>query len=176
MPKIDFKATLSKIGTWTILRLPKNASAKLPSRGMAIVDGTINGFPFQTALEPDGVGSHWFKVEKIMQKGAKVEAGDTATLSIEVSSEWPEPNVPADLMKALEATPRAHSLWKGLTPMARWDWIRWIGSTKNPETRKKHIEVTFSKLKNGIRRPCCFNRTICTVADVAIKGVLLLPT
>ena len=51
------KAT-EKIGSWTLLTLPKNASAKLPSRGMTMVEGTINGFRFQAALEPDGKGSH----------------------------------------------------------------------------------------------------------------------
>ena len=38
----------------TFLTLPKNASAKLPSRGMTTVEGTINGFPFRATLEPDG--------------------------------------------------------------------------------------------------------------------------
>src|SRR6266513_2654617 len=47
-----------KTGSWT-LPLPKNASAKLPPRGMTMVEGTINGFPFRAALEPNGKGSHW---------------------------------------------------------------------------------------------------------------------
>jgi hypothetical protein len=51
------KAT-EKIGSWAILNLPKNASAKLPSRGMTMVEGTINSFPFRAALEPNGKGSH----------------------------------------------------------------------------------------------------------------------
>ena len=51
--KIRFKAKLfrpaesEKAGSWTFLVLPKNASAKLPSRGMTAIEGTINGFPFQ---------------------------------------------------------------------------------------------------------------------------------
>jgi hypothetical protein len=44
------KAT-EKIGSWTLLTLLKNASAKLPSRGKTMVEGTINGFPFR-ALRP----------------------------------------------------------------------------------------------------------------------------
>ena len=61
MSTIRFEAKLFKIGSWTLLRLPKSASAKLPSRGMTMVGGTINGFRFQAALEPDGKGSHWFR-------------------------------------------------------------------------------------------------------------------
>ena len=170
---ISFKATLFKIGSWTVLRLPENASAKLPSRGMVMVQGAINGFRFQPALEPDGKGSHWFKVDKVMREAANVAAGDTVTLDIEPSKVWPEPEVPADLGSALAAAPQVHDLWMDITPKARWDWIRWIRSTQQPETRKRRIETALSKLKAGERRPCCFNRNVCTEPYVSKSGVLL---
>ena len=52
-----------KIGGWTIPRLFENASAKLPSRGKTLVEGTINGFRSTIVLGPDGIGSHWFRVD-----------------------------------------------------------------------------------------------------------------
>jgi hypothetical protein len=51
MPTITFEATLTAIGSQTVLRVPKAASRKLPSRGMSIVEGTFNGSPFQAPLE-----------------------------------------------------------------------------------------------------------------------------
>ena len=54
MSTIHFEAQLYTIGSWTILLLPERASAQLPSRGMTMVSGTINGAPFQALLEPDG--------------------------------------------------------------------------------------------------------------------------
>jgi len=176
MSTIRFEAKLFKIGSWTLLRLPKSASAKLPSRGMTMVGGTINDFRFQAALEPDGKGSHWFKLDKTMSKAIRADAGDTVMLAIEPVKEWSEPNVPVDLKKALAVVPQAQILWMEITPMARWDWIRWIGSTKQPETRKRRIETALSKLKAGDRRPCCFNRTVCTEPYVSNNGVLLEPT
>src|SRR5689334_13867981 len=98
---IRFEAKLSQIGSWTILRLPKGASAKLPSRGMTMVEGTIDGHQFQAPLEPDGKGSHWFKIEKTISKAIKADAGDTVKLEVEPVKEWSEPDVPADLKKAL---------------------------------------------------------------------------
>jgi Bacteriocin-protection, YdeI or OmpD-Associated/Domain of unknown function (DUF1905) len=175
MSTIHFNAKLFKIGSWTLLRLPESASAKLPSRGMTMVKGTINGSRFQAALEPDGKGSHWFKVDKTMLEAAGAEAGDTVTLAIEPTKEWPEPEVPADLKTALAHASQAHTLWMNITPMARWDWIRWIGSTKQTETRTRRIETACSKLKAGERRPCCFNRSLCCDPYVSNTGVLLEP-
>ncbi len=141
-----------------------------------MADGAVNGHHFQAPLEPDGRGSHWFRVDEAMRKAIGADTGGTVTVTIEPSKQWPEPKVPADLQSALAGAPQAHALWLKITPMARWDWIRWIGATRQPETRSRHIEVACSKLKAGERRPCCFNRTVCTVPDVSKGGVLLDPT
>jgi len=175
MPIIRCKAVLFTIGSWTILALPKSASAKLPSRGMAVITGTINGFPFQAPLEPDGRGSHWFSLDQTMSDAAGIVAGDTVTLAIEPATEWPEPQVPPDLKNALSADPKAYNVWSDITPAARWDWIRWIRSTKQSETRRRRIEVACSKLKAGDRRPCCFNRNLCTEPAISKNGVLQEP-
>lgn len=175
MSAITCKATLYKIGTWTILKLPKAASDQLPSRGQVMVKGTVNGFPLHTALEPDGNWGHWLAVDARLQKSVGAAAGDTVTLSIESTKDWPEPTIPADLKTALAAAPDVQALWARITPMARWEWIRWIASTKQAETRKRRIEVSFSKLQAGSRRPCCFNRSMCCVPDVSKNGVLLEP-
>jgi hypothetical protein len=167
---IYFEAKLSTIGVWAIIRLPKNVSAKLPSRGMVMVVGTINNLQFQAPLEPDGKGSHWLKVEKSMFEVIKNEK---IKIEIEPIKVWPEPKVPADLKKALSSTTMAQATWMDITPNARWDWVRWIGSTKNLETRKKRIRVALSKMDAGNRRPCCFNRNSCTDPDVSINGVLI---
>ncbi len=175
MSPITFETTLFKINNWIILQLPKEESMKLPSRGMVLVTGTLNNTPFKTVLEPDGRGSHWFKVDNNLLKSTKVNEGKTVTVTMEPSQEWPEPTLPADLKKALSDDPKAKSIWDDITPMARWDWIRWIRSTNNEDTRKKHIVVAFSKLKKGTRRPCCFNRSMCTEMEVSKGGLLLAP-
>ena len=170
---INFKAKLSKVNSWTILRLPNDASSKLPSRGQAMVQGTINGHKFQTPLEPDGQWSHWFRLDDSLLKAIGLKVGDTAAVAIKPMTEWPDPKMPADLSRALRASPEAYDLWQKITPMARWEWIRWIRSTGNQETRQRRIEVAISKLISGKRRPCCWNRNLCTEPSISKNGILL---
>jgi hypothetical protein len=176
VPTVRFEATLHAIDGWTILRLPENASESLPSRGQVAVQGTINGHRFQTVLEPDGSSGHWMRIDEPLQQAASIGAGDTATLEIEPLKDWPEPEVPPDLAAALAAAPpEIQDLWNEITPMARWEWVRWVNATRNPDTRRRRVEVTLSKMAGGKRRPCCFNLAACTDPDLSKNGRLLEP-
>lgn len=162
---VRFKAKLlrpaaaANNGAWTFITLPKSASAKLPSRGRATVEGAINGFPFRATLEPDGQKGHWLKVNRKLRDAAEAEAGDVVTLEIAPVREEPEPRVPADLWKALADAPKARALWSDITPVARRDWIHWITSAKQPETRARRIKNACAMLAAGKRRVCCFDRS-----------------
>jgi len=154
--------------SWTFLTLPKQASAKLPSRGQVSVEGTLNGAAIRATLQPDGQGGHWLKVDLTMQEAARAEAGDIVTLEIAPVSpdQEPEPDVPADLRKALAATPPgtggkpgARDVWADITPVARRDFIYWITSAKQAETRARRITNACDMLAKGKRRPCCFDRS-----------------
>ena len=149
-----------KLDSWTFLILPKNASGKLPSRGMTAIEGTINGVPFQAVLEPDGQKSHWLKVDRNLREAARADAGDVVTLEIAPAAKEPEPEVPADLKKALvSAAPKTRKLWSDITTNARWDWIHWITSAKQSETRARRIKNACSMLAAGKRRVCCFDKS-----------------
>jgi len=162
---IRFKATLyrpaetAKNGSWSFLTVPKNASAKLPTRSATSVEGTINGAPFQATLEPDGEGSHWLRVERKLREAAGADVGDVVTLEIAPAQNQLEPKVPPDLRKALAAHPKALAAWSDITPTARRDWISWIVSGKRAETRGIRIAKACSMLSSGKRRVCCFDRS-----------------
>ncbi|HVI59574.1 MAG TPA: YdeI/OmpD-associated family protein [Luteimonas sp.] len=162
--KIRFEAKLSRPASpkgarWSFLVLPAGASAKLPTRSMVTVDGTLDGAAFQATLEPDGHGSHWLKVEPALREAAGASVGDTVALEIAPVDREPEPAVPADLRKALAANPDAKATWDDITPVARRDWIHWITSGKKAETRGKRIDTACDKLASGMRRACCFDRS-----------------
>jgi hypothetical protein len=173
---IRFEAPLRTIDERVILRLPEKASEKLPSRGQVAVHGTINGHEFQAVLEPDGRRGHWMSVDEKLQQAAGISVGDTATLEIEPTKDWPEPDVPQDFEMALTAAPqKIQDIWNDITPMARWEWVRWVNATKSPDTRRRRVEVSMSKMDGGKRRPCCFDLASCTDPDVSKSGRLIEP-
>jgi len=68
-----------------------------------------------------------------------------------------ETKLPTDLRKVLAADSKAKKKWDDLTPIARRDFISWIESAKQVETRKRRVDSIPSRLASGKRRPCCYS-------------------
>ena len=173
---VRFEAPVSTIESEAVVILPKAQSARLPSRGQVAVTGTFNGVAFRTVLEPDGVAGHWMRIPEVLAREADMGSTATAKLEMVVAADWPEPVVPQDLASALTRAPSTiRDLWADITPMARWEWVRWVNATSNPATRDRRVEVSISKMEAGKRRPCCFNLAACTDPDLSKGGKLRSP-
>lgn len=175
MSKICFETRLLEINEWRIIHVPNDKSLNLPTRGMTLVNGTINHTinhtTFQVELEPDGNGSHWFRLSDDLIQSTHLSVGDLVSVCIEPLQTWFEPLMPQDFDEALKMA-NLSEVWQSLTVKARWEWVRWIRFTGNPKTRQNRIEVTCSKLEAGKKRPCCFDLTRCTETAVSKSGVL----
>lgn len=83
--------------------------------------------------------------------------------------------LPADLKRALSASPKALAKWESLTPLARNEWICWTIAVKTQATRDNHVKRVVSELIEGIRRPCCWigciHRTDKAISP-SIQGIL----
>ena len=64
--------------------------------------------------------------------------------------------LPMDLERILISDSKALAAWEDITPLARNEWICWVISVKKAETRKDHVKIKASELKEGMRRPCCW--------------------
>ncbi len=99
------------------------------------------------------------KVPRVVHHAAGVEAGDRVALAIVPAEKEPEPKLPADLRLALADVPEAMAQWKTITPSARRDFIQWLATTKQAETRARRIRNACDMLAAGKRRICCFDRS-----------------
>ena len=64
--------------------------------------------------------------------------------------------IPDDLKKAIASSQKVLGLWEDITPLARNEWICWVTSGVKAETRDIRIKKALSKMKSGMRRPCCW--------------------
>lgn len=64
--------------------------------------------------------------------------------------------LPDDFRQAIKSTPAVLALWEDITPLARNEWICWVTDGKKAETRGIRITKALSKMKGGMRRPCCW--------------------
>jgi hypothetical protein len=142
---------------WAFVVLPREASARLPRRGRITVSGAINGHGFQALLEPDGQKSHWLRIDEDLLRASGAKVGADADFEIMAVDPEPEPEVPDDLARALDAAPESRSTWDATTPIARLDWIHWITSAKQAKTRVKRINDACEMLASGKKRVCCFD-------------------
>ena len=64
--------------------------------------------------------------------------------------------LPEDLRNAIFSSLESKAVWEDITPLARNEWVCWVTSGKKAQTRGIRIEKALSKLKGGLRRPCCW--------------------
>jgi uncharacterized protein YdeI (YjbR/CyaY-like superfamily) len=64
--------------------------------------------------------------------------------------------VPTDVRALLTAQPALLLVWNDITPLARNEWICWIESAKQLETRHRRMRIMSENLLAGKRRPCCW--------------------
>jgi len=59
------------------------------------------------------------------------------------------PKLPAHVMRALKANPRAWSVFRDLPPSHRREYVAWIFLAKRPETRERRIRAAIALLTAG---------------------------
>lgn len=143
--------------TWAFVILPKPESDKFPRRGRTGVEGRINGHAFQAFLEPDGQLSHWLKISRALLEASAVEAGSLITIEIAPLAEELEPQLPPAFSAALASAPNARATWDNTTTIARIDWVHWIVSARQEQTRMSRIASACDRLAAGKKRVCCFD-------------------
>lgn len=80
-----------------------------------------------------------------------------------------EAKLPSDLKKAIVANKGVKEVWDDITPVARRDWIAWVITAKQKETRKQRIERLCEMMLGGKRRVCCFPGVKWMIKDKTIS-------
>jgi Domain of unknown function (DUF1905)/Bacteriocin-protection, YdeI or OmpD-Associated len=149
-----FTATIESIGpggAWTRIALPFDVPKVFGSKGRTSVRGTINGHAFRSSIFPDGDGSFHMMMNKALLSGAKASAGDRVKVVMEKDEGKRAMATPPDLARALSKSPAAGKIFKAKTDAFRNEYIVWIASAKQDETRRRRIARAVELISAGKR-------------------------
>lgn len=138
-----FSAVVEFVGErprWMIARVPFDIAKAWPVRNGRRMKGTINGFPFQTALIPQKGQAHFMVVNRKMQVGAGTKAGDKVRIVLEPDLEEKPLKMPAEFAQALKGARGLRNYFESLSPSMQKGFTNFIADSKSLETRQKRAE------------------------------------
>src|SRR5437763_9405339 len=144
-----FTATLERMPGrlgWTIVRLPFDAAKLWGSRGALRVRGEMNGFEFRTSLFPNGRGGHYLLVNKKMQKGGGVRAGDKAKIKLEPDTKERPVVLPIEMEKILKQERQLRKFYDSFNDSIRRYIANEVASRKSPASRERRAEQVAEQL------------------------------
>ncbi len=149
-----FKAKVSGEGpggAWCRIKIPFSVEKAFGSKGRVSVKATVGRKPFHTSIFPNGDGTHHMMFNKAMQSAAGAHDGDTIAITLDPNKGY-ETEVPAPLKAALKREVGAGTMFKGLTPAGRREFINWIMSAKHEGTRAARSAKAVEMILAGKKR------------------------
>ncbi len=145
-----FHAPLEATGTslrWVIAHVPIDLKKAWPMWTSRRVFGEINGFAFKTALIPGTKGQgHVLIVNKKMQAGASVRAGERALIKLSPDLGDVVIDLPPEFAKILKANRDLRKFFDAMSPSMRKGFTNFIADAKTTETRLRRAEAMAESL------------------------------
>ena len=135
-----FKATIVRDGPICFIPLsfdPKDAFGKV----RAPVKVTVNGYTYRSTIAAMG-GPPCIPLRKSHREAAGLAGGETLDVRVELDTDTREVTPPADLLKALSATPGALEVWRARSYSHQREDVEAIEQSKKAETRARRIAAT----------------------------------
>jgi len=130
------------------VEVPAKVVAALGSSKRPPVRATINGFTYRTSVASMG-GKFMLGVPPEFREGARVTAGDTVDIDLELDTEIREVSIPSDFAAALSRDSKARRFFDTLTYSNKRRLVIAIETIKSPEARERRIGKTVEQLGEG---------------------------
>ncbi len=123
----------------------------------------LNEHEFVQRFSPRRPRSVWSlrnrdRAERLMEEGRMAEAGLEAVMEAKRNGRWENaytsrdaPDMPDDLLKALETRPEAHRNFMAFPNSARFMYIHYINEAKRAETRARRIRRVVQRAEQDKR-------------------------
>ena len=138
---------------WTIVPVPFDVAKAWGSRGGLRVRGEIRavgskaaGFEFRTSLFPTGRGTHYILINKKMQKGGGVRAGEKADFKLEPDMKERAIVLPIEMEKVLKHEKQLRKFYDSFNDSIRRYIANEVASRKSPASRERRAEQVAEQL------------------------------
>jgi hypothetical protein len=115
---------------------PKSVFGKV----RAPVRVTLNGHTYRSTIAAMG-GPACIPLRRSNREAAGLEGGETVEVQLALDTEPRLVKPPADLLKALRASPGALERWRALSYTHQREHVEAIDDAKKPETRARRIDA-----------------------------------
>lgn len=147
--RAKFRAKLLLAGkTATGFEVPASAVESLGAGKKPPVRVTINGYTYRNTIAVMG-GVYMLGVSAENRAAAKVAAGDTLDVTLELDTAPREVTVPPDFAAALKRDPTAKKFFDSLSYSNRRRHVDLIEGAKTGETRERRISKAVEQLHQG---------------------------
>jgi len=146
--KKAFKTTIFRDGSMCYIPVtfdPREVFGKV----RAPVNVTLNGYTYKSTIASMGdcVG---IPLRKSNREAAGLEGGETLRVTLELDEAKREVSPPADLVRALKASPPAWDRWRELSYTHQREHVEALEQARKPETRARRLA---SSVKMVAARP-----------------------
>lgn len=137
MASKTFETTLFHEGGMSCIPVPFDPR-EVFGRVRAPVRVTINGYTFRSTIAAMG-GPPFVPFRRSHREAAGLEGTETLRVTLELDTEKREVTPPADLVRALKASPPGWERWRELSYTHQREHVEALEGAKKPETRARRL-------------------------------------
>ncbi len=115
------------------------------------IQATIDGEPYRGTLVRMGGPDHMLLILKAIRQKIGKSIGDEVYIELEEDLDLRKVEIPADLLQALSAAPKASAFFDQLSFTHQREYVQWVTDAKRPETRSERIRRAVELLAQGKR-------------------------
>lgn len=142
-----FESIIKKSGARTFIEIPFNPNEVWGIKQRHYITGSVNGCKVRGSLGLDG-SNYFLSIGPVWRRDNGLDVN--AKVDVVLFPEGPQTeSMSPDIKNSLEANPQANVFFQSLATFYRRNYIKWIESTKRPETRSKRIDEMIKLLEAG---------------------------
>ncbi len=156
-----FSAKIYKVGIVRFVDVPADVSRAMSGGTPHVaVKGEVQGLPLQSTLVSRGKGCYRLAIHSDIRNKLRVDVGAVVEIAIERDEGPREPLLPPALVLALRNSPKAQTVFRGMTTALRRQIVRYLTSVKQQSTLERRVTKFVRMLERRKQRSKKPNRQL----------------